>query len=260
MDKNDLFHLILSSELRRNILYYIEGGPRTLSQLKSHFEIGPSQMSSKIHELLEYDLIAADNKTYRLTTTGKVVLNSYRPFASTVEVIDRFGDYWKSHDMSSLPPEFLSRIGEMHNSWYVEDDIYDMNRTRNLMMEIALKAKYIKGVSSVFDESIVRGLQYIGTKGVPISMVLTETVYQKLQTECPDLVEEISKGDHLTTYVTDCDLRSPFIVTDTHMYFSLYYENGKLDMNSNLVSEDEAAKTWGNDLFEYYQKRSVKRQ
>jgi predicted transcriptional regulator len=125
--------LIVSSEQRREILFYLEEEPRTIPELRSRFGIDTTHISAKLRELEEYELIAANNKTYRLTTRGRILLNSYRPYADTVEVIGKFDSFWTSHDMSDIPGELLSRIGELRNSRYVEDDIYDMNRTRKLL-------------------------------------------------------------------------------------------------------------------------------
>lgn len=261
METSKLCQLIVSSELRREILFYLEEEPRPISELRARFEeIDTPHFSAKLRELEGYDLIAADaNKTYMLTTRGRILMKSYRPYSDTVEVIDRFGNFWNAHDMSCIPGELLRRIGELHNSWYVEDDIYDMNRTRNLLMDIVSNAEHIWGASPMFEETIVAGLIQICILGVPVSFVIDRETYQKVKSEYPEMAARIKSCERFELYVADCEIRSPFILTDAYLYISLFYKNGKFDINSNLVSQDETAKRWGLDLFNYYRARSVKR-
>lgn len=258
METNRLCQLIVSSEQRREILFYLEEEPRTITQLRSRFVIDTAHLSAKLRELEEYDLIAVDKKIYRLTTRGRIILNSYRPYADTVEVMGKFSSYWNTHDMSCIPGELLSRIGELHNSGYVEDDIYDMNRTRKLLMDIVGNARRIWCLSPMFDETIVAGLIQICILGVPVSVVLDRETYSKLKSEYPEMAARIEICDSFEISVADCEVMTPFILTDAYLYFSMFYKNGKFDMNSNLVSQDEAAKRWGMDLFNYYKARSVK--
>lgn len=258
METDRLCQLIVLSEQRREILSYLEEASRTVLELRSRLAIDTAHISTKLRELEEFDLIAVDNRTYRLTTRGRILLDSYRPYANTVEVIGKFSSYWNSHDMSCIPDELLSRIGELHNSRYVEDGIDDMNRTRKLLMEIVGNAGHIWCVSPMFEETIVAGLIQICILGVPISVVLDRETYRKVKGEYPEMAARIKSCDRFEIYVADCEVRTPFILTDTYLYFSLFYKNGKFDMNSNLVSQDEAAKRWGLDLFNYYKARSVK--
>lgn len=258
METNRLCQLIISSEQRRKILVYLEEKPGTIAELRFRFAISTVHLSARLRELAEHDLVAVDNKTYTLTTRGRVLLDSYRPYADTVEVIDKFGSYWNSHDMSHIPRVFLSRIGELRHARYVEDDIEDMNRTRNLLMEIVGSAGHIRCVSPMFDETIVAGLIQICILGVPVSVVLDRETYSKLKSEYREMAARIERCDNFEIYVADCEAMTPFILTDAYLYFSMFYKNGKFDVNSNLVSQDEAAKRWGLDLFNYYKARSVK--
>ena len=253
-----MLSLIASSKSRREILFYLEDGPKTHGDIKEHLHIGSPQLSLKIRELSEHNPISVRDRTYSLTTAGKVFLKNYRPLADTVELLEKHDDFWKSHEVSDIPDELLCRIGELHGSLCIEDDVYNMKRTWEVFVDIVRKARYIYGVSSIFDESIVALFSEVETKGIPISIVLCYTLYNRLMYECPELIFESTKFDNLEIYVSDVEIKTPFILTNDYICFSPYLVNGKFDLHSNLVGHDESSMLWGRDLFEYYRARSIK--
>lgn len=258
MGENGLLYMLASSKMRRELLLYLEDGPKTLSDLKDHLGVTSPQLSIRIRELLEYNLISAERKTYSLTQQGRIVLANYRPFANTAELFDRHCDYWKTHDLNCVPEELRYRIGEICNSEFVRDDTENLNRTLQLLLKIWKNAKQIYGVSPIFDYNIVRALLESAKQGVHIEMVLTRAVYQKMASEHPEMIEEFLCCDNFHDYIVDEDIKTPFILTDRCFYFSNYYNDGTFDTESNLVSEEPLAIKWGRDLFEYYKSKAVK--
>lgn len=259
MRDNDLLSLLASSKLRRDILIYLEDGPRTLSELRDHLGVGSSQLSTKLRELLEYDLIAAERKNYSLTIQGRIILENYWPLANTVDLFDRHGSFWKTHDIECIPAELRTRIGELHNSEYVKDDTEDINRTLSMLLKIMTDAKQICGVSSIYEDSIVGTLLSRAKHGIPVEMILARSVMDRMEREHNDIFKEFSGCANYHHYAIDEEIKTPLILTDTHLYFSTYYSDGVFDTQSNLVSNDPVALNWGRDLFDYYKARATKK-
>ncbi|WP_424357981.1 helix-turn-helix transcriptional regulator [Methanocella sp. MCL-LM] len=259
MRDNDLLSLLASSKLRRDILIYLEDGPKTLSELRDHLGVGSSQLSTKLRELLEYDLISAERKTYTLTTQGSIILVNYWPLANTVDLFDRLGSFWNAHDIECIPEELRYRIGELHNARYVKDDTEDINRTLSMLLKIMTEAKQISGVSSIYEDSIVGSLLSRAKQGIPVEMILARSVMERMEKEHNNIFQEFSGCANYHHYATDEEIKTPLILTDTHLYFSTYYSDGMFDTQSNLISDDPVALKWGRDLLNYYKARAVKK-
>ena len=253
-----LLSMLASSKMRRNILLFLEDGPKTLSEIKDHLNVGSPQLSSKIKELLEYDVIRSDRKTFTLTSQGRVILENYKPFANTAEVFSKMGDYWRTHDLDRVPEELMCRIGEICAATCIENDISDMNRLKNFRDNAMKNAGWIVTASPIFDEETSYLVFDLVARGVPVTIVTSSDVLDRVSTEYLPDAQKILSIKNFSLYVSKTDLGTPFILTDKCLYFTIYYRDGKTDLQMALVSDDPAAIQWGKDLFEYYKKQAVK--
>ncbi|CAJ35940.1 helix-turn-helix transcriptional regulator [Methanocella arvoryzae] len=258
MRDSDLLSLLASSKLRRDILIYLESGPKTHSELRDHLGVGPSQLSTRLRELLEYDLITAEKKTFALTIQGSIILNNYCPLANTAEVFDRLGSFWRLHDIGCIPEEFRRRIGELHTAEYIKDDTEDMNRTTKMLLKIIREANEISGLSSIYDDEIVDTILKKAKSGTPVEMVLTDRVVEKMMNDHNKILKEFYECSNYHDYVFDGDIKTPLILTDSTLYFSTYFIDGTFDTQSNIVGHDPATLKWGRDLVDYYKAAAKK--
>ena len=253
-----ILNMLASSKMRRNILLFLEDGPKTLSEIKDHLAVGSPQLSSKIKELLECDMIQSNRKTFSLTSQGRVILENYRPFANTAEVFDKLGDYWRTHDLDRVPVDLTYRIGEICTANCIESDITDMNRLKDFRDNAMKNARWILTASPIFDEETSYLVFDLVARGVPVTIVTSSDVIDRVSTEYATDVHKILSIKNFSLYTSKTDLGTPFILTDKYLYFTTYNRDGKTDLQTALVSDDPAAIQWGKDLFEYYKKKSVK--
>jgi len=258
MVMSSLLNLLASSKMRRNILLFLEDGPRTLSEIKDHLDVGSPQLSSKMKELLEYDVIRSDRKTFSLTPQGRVILEKYTPFANTAEVFGKLSDYWRTHELDRVPEELMYRIGEICTAKCIENDVSDMNRLKNFRDQLMKNANWILSASPIFDEETSYLVFDLAARGVPVTIVTSNDVINRVSTEYVTDVQNILSIKAFSLYSSKTDIGTPFILTDKCLYFTIYYRDGKTDLQMALVSDDPAAIQWGKDLFTYYEKRAVK--
>ncbi len=258
MRENDLLSLLASSKLRQDILLYLGDGPKTLSDIRDHLGVSSSQLSTKIKELHKYNLILSEKKTYALSPQGNIVLKNYLPFANTVDLFERQEYYWKTHDLTCIPEALRYRIGELHGSEYIEDDTDDLNRLLTTVLKIMGEAKELYVVSPIFDEAIVKKLLQVAMSGVPIEVILTRPIYEKVLRENKEMVGAFYSCGNYQDFVVEEMIKTPLILTDRYFYFTSYYTDGSYDTESSLISEHPLALKWGKDFFDYYMERSVK--
>jgi predicted transcriptional regulator len=212
-------------------------------------------VSPRIKELIEHRLVKFDNKKYYLTPMGKTLVKSFLSFYNTLNVFDQNWDWWEEHDVSSIPDEMLFRIGELKNYFIIEDDNDNLNRTLKEMHNLVLNSKSLVGVSCAFDDSFPDVILKVAKNNKPVSIVITKDVYNIIKDNYITLIDEFFKTGN-SIYLLNEDIKVSHIVTDTCLFFSLSYKNGKLDLHSNLLSNDKSSIKWGMDLYEYYKNKA----
>jgi predicted transcriptional regulator len=198
-----------------------------------------------------------EGKKYHLTPMGKTIVYNFRPFVDTINIFDQYPDFWESHDLTSIPEEYLFRIGEIKNYFIMEDDMENVNRTKMEGIDLILNSKYLLAVSMLYDNDMPDLLIKLLNNNVNVSIIVSKNVFDKI------ILDELSlnkfkKYDNFNVYISNDNIRTAFTVNDFSLFFSLCYLNGKFDLHSNCISNDESALNWAKGLFEYYKKNAVK--
>jgi predicted transcriptional regulator len=107
----------LSSTDRVTLLREIDKERLRQSQLAERLSATVQETSRHLLRLSQASLIGKDPEgLYFLTGYGKAILRLVPP----MDFLSRHRKYFVSHDVTSLPPSFLERIGELSESAYAE--------------------------------------------------------------------------------------------------------------------------------------------
>lgn len=93
-----------SPKKRRDILFLLYESPKTLSEIKEHFNVTSPQILPYLKEMKDANMIIKKDGTYQLTSLGKVATIYYRPFLDTL-ILEANEDFWRIHDLD----EFLKQ-------------------------------------------------------------------------------------------------------------------------------------------------------
>ncbi len=258
MARKSLIDLVTLSGVRRELLLYLDDGPRSLAEIRDRFDITSPEVSPRIKELLEHGLVSSEGKKYRLTPMGKTIVHNFRPFADTINLFDQYSDFWDQHDLAAIPEALLMRIGEIKNFIIMEDDVDDLDRTKVALNNLVMTSKSIVGVSCSFDQTFPELCNAAVRNGIPFELVVTDNIMKIIKKEHSRQMDEFISHPHASLYLTKENVRISHAVTDSCLFFSLDFSNGKFDVGSNLISYDPSSIKWGRDLFEYYRSRAVK--
>lgn len=107
----------LSSRDRLDLLSHLGKEKLRLAQLAQRLSATAQETSRHLERLSEAKVIERDSDgLYRLTTFGKLALAMLPSFT----FLSKNRSYFLSHDLSSLPYEFVHRVGELANGEYAE--------------------------------------------------------------------------------------------------------------------------------------------
>ena len=109
---------ILASIDRLTLLSEIAVEKRRLSQLTTKLSATPQETSKHLTRLRDAKLIEKDSDGFfSLTAFGKIIVNLIPSF----RFLTQNKEYFLSHDISSLPLEFMERLGELQEGEHTDN-------------------------------------------------------------------------------------------------------------------------------------------
>jgi predicted transcriptional regulator len=73
-----------------------------------------------------------------------------------------------------------------------------------------------------------------------------------------EFLQDFMSRDKVKFWVIPEDVKIAFTVTNKHLSLGLFHQKGHYDTTKDLISDDQGAVAWGNQLFEYYRDQSQK--
>ena len=252
--------LATCSELRRVILVSLGEGEKALSELREELEVSSTTAIHALRDLERYNFVFQDeHRDYALTKIGEIIALKLSDFVDAIEVLKKHEDFWLTHDLSGIPPHLLEKIGWLNNSNVVKIDVLDIIKTHKTYIAFIETAKWIRGVSSIFSPDYPKVFEGLVKKTIDTRLILTENVWEKVieVVGLENIRYQLSKGC-LEIFIAEEDVKVAFTVTDAVLSLGLFALDGTYDNTCDLISNDERAVCWGVELFEQYQKGTMK--
>lgn len=256
MKSKGLLSLITFSDVRKSIFLLLADGPKTLSELKTHFNLKSPEIIPRIKELQTGNMISKDGETYYLTPMGAIIAEKFKPLVRMTEVIDRNENYFSRYKIEVIPGEFLERLDELGEYHIVENTRENISTIYREVANNIYRSKEVSSVLPIFGDSFPKFFTSLAESNVHTSLILTNNVYEKGKLEHSDSFNEYLKFDNARMYVLDDDPEIAFTVTDCFLTLSLINRFGRFDLQSTTISYERSAINWGEDLFEYYKKKA----
>jgi predicted transcriptional regulator len=251
-----ILSVLTFSERRKDILFLLEESPKTLSEIKNYFNSTSPEILPRLKEMEQANMILKQEGLYQLSSVGKVSAIYYRSFLDTLASIEANEDFWRNHDLDSIPETILSRIRELKDCRVIKDEtehIYDSHKS---FIENVMSSTQFMGLASIFLPNFPKMFLGLARKNIPVSIIVTQKVFLQVKREYMAEIEEFFKYEHTSLYVSE-DARVSFGVTDRFCSLSLFFENGTYDPRSDLVGFDPSSIKWGEDLFNHYKEKSI---
>jgi predicted transcriptional regulator len=229
----------LASEDRLQILLDILEKPQRLTQLSTRLGLTVQETSRHLARLSEAKLIVKDAEgMYNLVPYGKYVILQL----SGLEFLSQHREYFATHNLSSLPSEFMARIGELKECSFTDDVMVAFSKAENL---IAQAQEYIWIIGNQVLMSTLPYLEAAIKRGAQFRLILPEDLvpppgFKPLPT-IPNRIERrtLPKVDVIMA-LSEKEARIGFLATD-----------GKLDPSA-FESQDPHAHRYCKDLYLHY--------
>jgi predicted transcriptional regulator len=254
--KLELLGTLFLSDKRKDLLLLLMEEPRNIDEIKSILNVTSSAIMTQVKILISQGLIIHDDDFYRLSDIGKVVVKKMIPLLNTLSVFSENKDYWENHNISAIPAHLLDRIDDLGHCEFVEPDLDRMYEIPQKIEEKLVQSAHIMEVSSYFNPAYPSTYVELIKKGTDVSLIITNPIFERLKKEYRAALQEYLNRDNAKIFVCDCPIRvASSLVTDRLMALSLFYKNG-IYHNHAMMSREETALKWGEDLFLHYMKNS----
>ncbi len=247
-----LVNTVTFSEKRKNLLIFLINGPKTLDEIRTSLKVTSTGMIPQIRKLEKQNLIRSEGKRYALTETGSVIAEVFSSFLKTAEIIEKYSNFWSSHDIKAIPKHLLRRIYELRNCELIECNLSEIHESHKGFLDSISKSKKIMGISPILHQSYPSFFLQSAQNGSEISLILTREVLDKLKNEYADTLKKFLAIPTTRLYESHQHIKLACVVTDCYLNISLYFKNGDYDIQRDIVSSDHSAIKWGEDLFNHY--------
>ncbi|WP_406662364.1 winged helix-turn-helix domain-containing protein [Methanolobus sp. ZRKC3] len=252
-----LLGTIFLSDKRKDLLLILIDGPMGIDDIKRELNVTTSAIMTQIKILIDHGLVVYANDSYFLSNFGEVIARKMLPLVKTLQVYSENMEYWDNHKFSAIPEPLQDRIAEIGSCSLVEPDLNRMYELPKDLEDNIAEAKSIMEVSSYFSPAYTSKYLGYAKRGVKMSLIVTEPVFERMRDEYKSILEEFISISNVDLYVYHDDIGlASCIVTDKFLSFALFFKNGMYH-NHAMMGYEKSALKWGEALFEYFKATSL---
>ncbi len=211
-----------------------------MNELARKIDITATEASRQIQRLLEEQVIQKQpDGAYTLTNYGKLVLH----FFPALEFIFKHKQYFLTHDIWQLPPQFISRLGELSQGTLCTEMAGTVDRIENMMRSSNDHVWVITDqVMSVHNNAMMERI----SKGVKFRSLIHERLAQSSNVKL--------FGKNVERRVVS-SIPALVVITEKEAFIALLTMDGQLT-HSGFFGTDTSFTNWVTDFFLYYWNRT----
>jgi predicted transcriptional regulator len=241
----------LSHPVRYEILHLLAVEPIRLTKIAEKVDANVPEISRHLDRLKEVGIVEKNLQgEYGPAPMGILVLN-YLP---GLEFLSKYAEFFQTHNLSLLPPHFISRMGELKYGELKEGAFTNINIAKNIIRGskkrlLAASKEYLHEIVPDVNSKLDKGLYYRGV----VDESFLDNELDKISPR--EMANNIFKEVKVVQ-----EIPAAGVVTESEAIMVFLGRDGKLDYSMCFYSPDEAFKGWCGDLFEHLWKegRSLK--
>ena len=228
---------------------------RRLSQLTAKLSATPQETSKHLMRLRNAKLIEKDSDgLFGLTAFGKTIVN----LLPSIRFLTENKEYFLSHDISSLPLEFIERLGELQEGQYA-DKVGSILAHIQQVVQSAEEYIWLMADHRLGDQEYVTKSGKLENSGTVTWRVIVPAASGINWAEVRRTVG-IHKGRIEYHLIQDPnDIKVGMALNEKIAGVTFPDITGKLDFNSGFRSDNPLFRKWCRDLFVIHWTRNGKR-
>lgn len=240
----DLF-FELSNEDRLRMLQRLQDHNLTVTSLSKELELTTQETSRHLSRLGEAGLTVKNpDGTHSLTGYGELSLKQINGFMFTSE----HREYFQNHDLSALPAEFVSRIGELNGSRYIDDIMVIFHLIEEMGKE---SEEYIYRLTDRYILTAIPAWEIALKKGVKFRLLEPENIVVPPEFDRGPVIRQAVIDNQFQIRVID-EVKV-FLALNEKRVAAICFPTNESRMDyRGFVSDDKLVHKWAKDLYEHY--------
>ncbi|MDA4112513.1 MAG: hypothetical protein OK474_00500 [Thaumarchaeota archaeon] len=234
---------LLSSGDRLKLLSEIRGGDLRQTDLAQKLSVTVQETSKHLGRLSDGGLIErGPNSCYRLTSFGRAVSE----MLPSIGFMSRNRDYFLAHDTSSIPREFMLRIGELSEHSYVDHVTNVLTECQHLL---GMAQEYFYWI---IDQPLPWSINKPLSDHMSIELILQTDVPNKAYGLARNMLgprAQVRYADRVSVSLAVNERMAGICFPDLH---------GKTDFSCGFIGYGAEFQKWCFDLFGYFWENSRK--
>ena len=256
--KLQLVNLLLFSDKRKNLLLLLAEGPRNIDEILDLLQVPRISLLPPLKKLKEEGLIVQKGDIYRLSIIGDILIQKAMPLLDAASTFEDNDYFWSHRKLDSIPSHLLKRIGELKGIQLVEPGV---TQGFDLFPEII---NHFTGSSkamllfSYFHPQIPSFSMEIAKKDVKVQLILSRDSFDRFSGDFRDTGEKILAKKNASIFVhagTPLEIPPLIAISENVLLIGFFNKKGRFE-GQYLLSFEPRALVWGEELFEYYLRRS----
>jgi predicted transcriptional regulator len=246
---------ILASKDRMTLLSEIAVEKHRSSQLTAKLSATRQETSKHLMRLRNAKLIEKDSDGFfGLTAFGKIVLN----LLPSINFLMQNREYFLSHDISSLPQQFIERLGELQEGEYAE-------KVGSILAHIQQVVQDAEQYIWLMSDHPLGGEGHVTESGKLESSTVTWRIIIPADSSNIDRTRlRASVGTHkgrIEYHLIEDpnDIKAGIALNEKIAGLTFSDITGKLDFNIGFRSNNPVFRQWCQDLFEYHWSKAGKK-
>lgn len=228
----------LASESRLGILRELQTKNWKMQEIARQLDLTSTDAFRQLQRLSEALLIRRQpDGAYTITGYGRLVLQS----TSAPEFLEKHSEYFLTHDLRSLPYQFVNRIGELSRASLSMDSIENINRAEQIAREAE---QFLWGGGG---EQPLRTVGHMAYEQIPEKVRFRFLFPASFLPEAADL----SKTPKNIEWRSLPDIPLSMVLNEKEAGIAFRLTGGRADYAA-FTGKDPAFLQWAKDLFLYY--------
>lgn len=241
---------LTKSEIRLEILKCLDKSPKTVKEIVKSSGMTYSSVSSNVNKLEKNNNIYKKEGKFRINYLTKIYYDNIINFNKSLEVITTFEEFWNKHNIDNFDYESIKNIIDLHECELVKSTSIDIYKTYNTLKDQIINSKRILAIFPYLHPDFPKLIENELKKGAEIQLIVSDAIYKSLVYEIDENTrKEGFKQGKFKVHSVKKPLEIYLAICDNEMSLGLYKSDNSFDQNRILISSNEKATKWSENLF-----------
>lgn len=249
MNTESVVGYVLSSSVRTDVLLAVRADRLSIDELIDSVDASESAVYNAVSDLERKGLVRSLDDGWEATGSGQLVADLLEQQENLCRLLA--DEYWQTHDVSSLPRRFRLRLTELADAEVFHASDTDPHATvREVCDRVERAGTAIDIVTPIYQAEYEAVMPDAPGARLVVDTAVTVEALERLES-----LDDARTWEETEVRVLDVDVGIG--VTENEMMLSLPTIDGQYDSRTEVIAEDDRARAWGEDLFEYYWDRAI---